>query len=226
MGALPSTFLCCLPLWSSLVAACIFTVAEIAMGWLLGSKALIFMSLIVTVSFVLLLTQKDNQCYLKSIFCIYISVGIIQLPLIVLQIVDDKNYDTILSFVQTECDVGRDDCAHEFDRLNCVILVASIFLYLATKTYFSMTLLAFGKKATSAGTIENEEKKPAEPEVPFGIEMGSKESVCTDPPVGVPIDSPDAEKDLKLKSFSSCRHTESRKVMDSNTRLTERRLTE
>ena len=50
--------------------------------------------------------------------------------------------------------------------------------------------------------------------VPTGIAIAPEETVCDSPPIGVPIDAPDEEKDANLNFVSTCRrHCEKDQLM-------------
>ena len=87
----PQKFVFCLPLWTTLIPACLLSFCEAVLSIaVLKSPSICFTYFILIIMYFLQVcgNRASLICYRKSLFFTYIIVGIAQLPIIALHIVD------------------------------------------------------------------------------------------------------------------------------------------
>ena len=211
MGRNSKKFLCCLPLWSGLLAASILTMLDMVMAIFLLSTTLIFTSMIVLIFFALPLLNNENTCYRKFLFFIYVLFAFLEIPLFVIETIETEGLLEAL-FVKETCSQTMPDADCHIELLVPKIVFASLagLALLLIKTYFSCIIFAFSQISSRLHTskVQDDPENLADWDVPKGQQLSSQDSVCGDVAIAVPIDQDIVEKETQLRRMSSCkRHT-------------------
>ena len=93
--------------------------------------------MVTLITFVLYTVYKDNLCFAKSVFFVYLFTGLVEFPFYVIGL---SNHDSVKRLITNETCVETDVCSSELVIHNFIIFIAAIILYITLKSYFACVL--------------------------------------------------------------------------------------
>lgn len=148
-------FLCCLPLWFSVVVIGVMAIGEAVVSLVyLRSIYLIFTCIVEAIMMVLLAAHHESSCYRRSVFFGYIATTLLKFPLIALAFVANEQARLEGEEIsqQASLELAADATLGKTSDYLIPVLVGSLTALLLVKVYLTCILLLFGRQRTDRVT--------------------------------------------------------------------------